>query len=393
MSALVLTTTDAVHDVLVGDIALDRRGAWVAHLELSGDLDLSGPVALTLAGENEGIDADFVGFVRRSKAWNGRTRTVVVGGAGGLMKALPPRDHIAGVVPLTALLVAARIALEAGETLAPASLPALSALSLSRWLRVGPDEDGHGGTALEALDLLTEHLGLVWRVLDDGTIWIGVDAFPDSTANIGETWIDDGDDGRIDCAPPVATPRPGESVLGHPIERVTFRVTGAAARAELLYPVNATPSKPLAPLVYREVHDAQVVAQNPDGTLDLKVDDERIAELRKVPFRAGIPGCTFVIPAGSWVHVAFPAGSPEDVFAYAIDQDAAAVDALALVGDTVVCGWLDVVAPPGGAGGPCVITFINGHGPAPSLTAVFIGGTVTGPGHKYAMGVKGIPSA
>lgn len=361
MSTLVLTTADAVHDVLVGDVTLSLHGQWVAHLELSGDLELSGPVALTLAGENDAADADFVGYIRRSRAWQGRTRAVVVGGAGGLLTVLPPRDHIAGLLPLTALLVALRIADETGETLAPASVPVLAALSLTRWLRAR-------GTALEALDLLCEHLGLTWRTLDDGTIWIGVDAFPAETADIGEAWIDDGDDGRIDCAPPEPALRPGSTVLDHPIERVTYRVTGAGARAELLYPVAPTRSQPLAPLVYREAHGADVLAQNADGTLELKVDDARVAELRAVPFRPGIPGARLVIAAGERVRIRFPDGDPSQVEAFDLDSDQEADKAIVRVGDTGVGGTITAlgVAP----GVPIVFVYTSPSGAVVSSTTV-----------------------
>lgn len=351
MSTLVLTTADAVHDVLEGDITLPLSGPWSAHLELSGDLDLSGPVVLTLAGENDGAAADFVGFIRRSKAWQGRTRTVVVGGAGGLLKVLPPRDHVAGIVPVTAGLIAARIALEAGEAIDAASLLALALIPLSRWHRVE-------GTALAGLQLLAERIGFAWRVLDTGAIWIGLDTFGASDADIGNAFGDDGDDGRVDCAPPVATPRPGTTILDHPIERVTYRVAGTSTRAELLYPVTPTTAQPLAPLVYRETHGADVVAQNSDGTLELKVDDQRIAELRRVPFRPGIPGARLVISAGERVRIRFPDGNPEQVEAFDLDGNPSAVRAIVRVGDSTSSGLLAVAmvagaptftyTPPGG---------------------------------------------
>jgi hypothetical protein len=379
MSTVTLTTAAGSVDVLTGDVTLPTRGAWTAHLEIAGDVELSGAATMTLAGENDAEPETFVGFVRRSKPWQGRTRAVIVGGAGGLLKTIPPRDHLAGVQPVTALLVAQGIATAAGETLADSVAANLAGRFLPRWMRAE-------STALAALDYFTALLGLEWRVLADGTIWIGVDTFPDATADIGETWIDDGDDGRIDCAPPAPTLRPGSTVLGHPIERVTYRVTGSAARAELLYPVAGSPSPAPAPapLVYREVHGCDVVVQNPDGTLDLFVDDQRIAEVRSVPFRVGIPGCKVTIPAGSRVRVCFPDGDPSQLFAFALDQDTAAAVALALVGDRVELGWLSGVA--GSGPGAMPVTFVLS--PTSSPLAVSLTGIITGPGHAYVKGVS-----
>lgn len=344
MATVVLSVDGGAVNVLAAELELVRRGPWMAHLETSGDATFAEglPAVLTLAGEVDGSARTFAGTVRRSLPWQGRTRTVVVGGAGKLRQALPPVDHVgAPSAGVTAALIAQGIASASGETLAPSVASDLEGLSLPRWTRAGADALGFGGSAIEALDALvyalaelTADLRWTWRTLADGTIWIGVDTWPAYAGDIGNAWIDDADDGRIDCAPPVADLLPGVAVLGHRIERVTYRVGGSTARAELLYPVAGDVAGRKVADVYQQSHGATTVTQQADGSLDLICDDPRLGGMRFVPFRCGIPGASVTIPDRSRLRVAFENGSPDGAYCYALDQDSNASRKVARVGDS-----------------------------------------------------------
>lgn len=340
MSTATLTTVAGVLDALEADLILPRAGVWGAHLELPDDLQISGAATLTIAGDNNGASASFVGTVRRALPWRGRTRVVLAGGAGGLMAPLEPREYLAGIKPVRPALVVAHVAAAAGEQLAAGVEDALAGSGLERWTRTA-------GRGVEALDVLADHFGWTWRILADGTLWVGVETWPVSAGDLGEVWSDDGDDGRIDCAPPVASLRPGETVITdapRQLERVTYRVRAGSVRAELLYSVTGDAPPRAAPLVFREAHAGTVVLQNSDGTLELKMDDPRLPGLRSVRFKPGVVGARCTIAAGERVRVVFAEGDPSQPFAAALDMDDSASKGVVRVGDAGVGGSLSAVA-------------------------------------------------
>jgi hypothetical protein len=396
MSSATLTTATLTAECLDLSLPLTRSGLLPAHLILSADAaPLVGQAAtITIAGDDAGTAETFTGTIRRAGLWQGRTRAVFVLGRGGLKAALPPRDHISGATPVTALLVAQGIAEASGETLAADVAANLAGLSLTRWTRAGADALGHGGTGAHALDALVAKIvasgrpSFAWRMLASGALWMGDDAYAVSAADTGNVWIDDDDDGRIDCAPPRANLRPATTINGRAVERVTYRVSGSTSRAEVLYTVAGdVASREVAP-VYAQTHGAEVKTQNANGTLDVMADDPRLSGLRSVLFRVGIPGCKVTIPTGSRVRLAFADADPSQLFAYAIDQDTSAAVALALVGDTVAGGTLAGVC--GAPGAPVVFTYVPAVGLSQvAVPTVTLGGTITGPGHKYVKGVSG----
>lgn len=397
MASVVLDCNGGSVNVLAAELELVRRGAWVALLESSGDatFPVGASATLTIAGEVDGTARTFAGTVRRSGPWQQRTRTVIVGGAGKLRNPLPLRDHVGQAsTGVTAALIAQGIAEASGETLAASVASALEGLTVPRWTRAGADALGFGGTAIDGLDALVAMVAdlsadprWTWRALPDGTIWIGVDTFLAYTGDPGNVWIDDENDGRIDCAPPIADVLPGVSLLGRNVERVIYRITGETVRAEALYPVAGDIAGRRVAEVYQQSHGATSVLQHADGTLDLVCDDARLggtdgSGLRFVPFRCGAPGLLTIVPDGTRVRVAFEDGSPDGAYCYAVNQDASATKPLALQDDAVEIGYLSGTT----SAGPVTFTLVPGPG---DPLAVHLTGTITGPCHAY---IKGTPA-
>ncbi len=359
MSLAVFATPTVTAECLALTLTLPRRGMVPAHVELSADVApaVGEVVTIILASENGAAPQSFTGIVRRRGLWAGRVRVVVPLGAGGLRDTLQSRDHVGGLFPVTALLVAQGIVDAAGETLAESSKALLQTITLPRWTRAGADAIGNGGTAIEALDMLVSRLSLLtskptmtWRMLPDATIWIGEDTYADG-GDTGNVFYDDDDDGRVDCAPPAASLRPGTTVNGRRAERITYRIDGDALRAEVLYDIAGELTANETPDVYRETHAATVALQHADGTVDLNPDDPRLAGngLRSVPFRCGIPGARVVIPVGSRLRMAFADTDPTQPFAFALDQDPTASKAIHRVGDNGVGGAFSAVGVAPGA--------------------------------------------
>ncbi|WP_437591487.1 hypothetical protein [Sorangium sp. So ce1000] len=350
----VISSSLGRHVILSLDLELQLRGVWTATVE-TGDPAPTGAVTLELAAEDGSVDT-FSGVVRPGSGEHaGRSRLWVVGGAGGLASELVARDYTAprGV---GADLVVGRLLADLGEQLDPTV--ELSGLVVERWHRGGL-------TGKQALSLFAERLGLDWRVLASGAVWLGVDSWPAADTLAGFVERVDHDARVIYARPDSARLRPGVTVLGERIHRVRYLLGEGGLRAELGYgqtdreEFRAALEAVLPPRVYREVHAATVIAQQADGTLDLQADDARIGGLSRVPLEVGAPGMRVTVAQGARVRVAFHGGSPERPFAFGLEQDTTASRGVARVGDSADAGklslvltspnvWALVYTPPGG---------------------------------------------
>lgn len=205
------------HGVLEATIVLPLRGNWRADVVAATDgEDLTGSVII----DDSGITYDGTvvrGGVEHTR-WTGR----IIGGAGKLTPVALPRPY--RNVPASVVL--ADIMTELGERLSSESDPVVLAYMLAQWFRFGTGED-----AIE--ELVVEEIGANWRVLRDGSIWVGFDTFPElEVVNVIETrsterklWT-------------VATERtdliPGVTFGGEQITQVTHRITeGEGLRSEV----------------------------------------------------------------------------------------------------------------------------------------------------------------
>lgn len=157
--------TVAVNNVSVmsGTISMPAYGAWHARLKLDAEdaSSLAGQCTISIEG-----GASLIGTAYRSGVFEGRVEAWIVGGANGLSVSLPAKFYDAA----PARTIATDIARESGETLsATADAATLSTLA-PKWMRIA-------GTAGRALSTLTTHLGVTWRMLDDGSIWIGLNTW------------------------------------------------------------------------------------------------------------------------------------------------------------------------------------------------------------------------
>lgn len=392
---------------LTGDsyLRLPGRGNWTAICEMTSFAmpEIGEPATISVlpeARENEPAPTPdtFVGTVRHRRAVPGSETLVVrvVGGAGRLFASLPPADHVAGATVLPAGLVLRKIADAAGERLAPGVEEALDAYLLPRWHRAG------GTSARDAIDILIYDLAastgleIGWRMLADGTIWAGVETWPDASGSFLYT-DQDPDDGVVEFAPSGAPIRPGTTVQGERAVEVFYQFASPKVRARVRHAVLGDPVRVASQAVtdiYRASYGARVEAQRDDGTLDLVCDDARMGELLSVPFRSGAAGMAHTFPAGASgvgarVRLRFQDASPRGAYASDVDQDPNATHAIALVADNVTIGTLAIVAPAGTLGGPCTITFTpTGGTPSVGPTATLTG-VIAGPGHKYVKGVRG----
>ncbi len=150
-------------EVVEGRLSLPRSGVWHGAFMLDA-LDLpAGRIELVIGGQR------FLGSARRSGNSQYGWLVQVVAGAGGLSKEVRAKSYsnVPLRIPLQDILTTA------GERLAPNVAPELLSRTLASWSMVRAP----GATALEHL-LLT--VPATWRMLPGGSLWLGVESWPEN---------------------------------------------------------------------------------------------------------------------------------------------------------------------------------------------------------------------
>jgi hypothetical protein len=170
--------------------------------------------------------------------------------------------------------------------------------------------------ASRALQSICDNQGLIWRVLRDGTVWLGAEEYPVTKSKhvlIDEDWSA----GTIDFAPETPDLLPGVTFRDQQIRYVVHRIRPGFLRSE------ASLSSPgdlldrfLAgirqEIQFSRSYPAEVVAQNADGTLQVMPDDPKTRGkgLNKVPIRTGLPGFKVKVTRGARATIEFENGDP-----------------------------------------------------------------------------------
>ncbi|MDD5245468.1 MAG: hypothetical protein PHU49_15780 [Syntrophorhabdaceae bacterium] len=153
--------------VLKAEITLPKSGPWVAKIEANGDTALSGTVTIDFADGS----MQLVGTVPTGacEAYADRVLARIVGGAAGLQTTVGGKAYRQA----TAGLIIGDLLREAGEMLSTTSSATALATVFPHWVRLQ-------NPAQRELALLIRRLGVGWRVLADGTVWVGTDAWAES---------------------------------------------------------------------------------------------------------------------------------------------------------------------------------------------------------------------
>ncbi len=160
--------TVAGFGVVRGVLAFPRIGAWHADLELD---TLDAPVGAVTIDVSAG-ELVLSGTVSQGGEYQGLARLRIVGGADGLRKAARPRHYVR---PQLRLPLADLIA-GAGEKLSPTVDGSLLGAHLNAWSTLAQPT----GLQIAALVERATPAGTSWRLLEDGTVWLGPEAWPDS---------------------------------------------------------------------------------------------------------------------------------------------------------------------------------------------------------------------
>lgn len=294
-------------------LRLPLYGAWTAEV-VHGD-----PEAIPATGTPAVVTLEsqvFVGtVVRVSNLGDMSWDTLIVGGAGGLARVLPPTQFVGPSVGL----VLQQALFEAGETADPLIDAALLARLLPSWRR--PQR-----TLGRELDAIVQSLGgeTTWRVNPEGQIWIGTDTWSDAQVDDYDVMRWDANAGLITIAAEDPTVLPGQvwPDLGR-IGTVVQLVQAQRTRTDLYVVESGSVQGDRDAGAFDALLGAPdllafwpyiTVSQNADGTLDLRSTDARLPDLSRVPIRFGAPGMSVTVPSGRTVIVGFAGGVETDPY-------------------------------------------------------------------------------
>lgn len=304
------------HPVLEGSITIPRIGVWSACVRVDSAEALSGAVVLSTQEGDQ-----LRGFITRGgNVVDGRVTAWVIGGAGGLGRTLEPRHYRAPLARLPLLDLVREAEEELSDSLSTATQELLRA-PLRAWTR-------DRCTVTQSLKQFTEALGLAWRVLLDGKLWIGRETWPEVQIAGLEVLRDEPALGRVEVAA-VSLPAalvPGVVWSGERVSLVEHQISERRSRTIIHFEREGAESDRLrrtfeaavrAALpfhAYARVYVARVVQQMQDGTLELVFDDSRMPAMSGVPLRLSIPG-SLKIAANARVLVGFENADPQRPYA------------------------------------------------------------------------------
>jgi hypothetical protein len=278
--------------LLSATITLCRRGAWTADIETASTQTLiTGSRATLVFGSQT-----FVGTVHRFTSFGGRGVDVrIIGGNGGISTLLMPAQFYQ---PTARNVLGAALA-SAGETLSSASDLATLAKPLDFWER-------SSRTLGRELDAIADVTGLVWRVFPNGSVWLGSDQWLESGLSTYEVMEHIADAGKMVIAADDPTVLPGQTFEGLRVSMVVHRITEDATRTEIYQESSVDRSMGLLyslirrsqPTDLHAFYPYQVIAQNADGTFELKALDPRMPSLSHVRYEPATPGTLYSIGSG-----------------------------------------------------------------------------------------------
>lgn len=327
MSSLI--TLDG-HDVQKGRLSLGLHGAGWADLEISTDeVPVIGTqMPLTVAG-----GLTWQGTVRYAGEYLQTTQVRLVGGAGGLGASVigAYRGAVLGDV-------LAEIMRASGETQSGTIASSVLSVPLDRWT-LGES------TATRALDELAEAASLRletsigWRVLADGTVWMGAEswatqALPDDHV-ISKRWPDEGRT-LLGCASPSILPGVDLEGVGR-VAGVDHNFTVDAMRSTVWTEEQRDPIDKLAAAVLErlglnytgaprlerlQLARARVDAIASDGsTVDVTPESGRLSPMQKIPLRQ--TAARAKLKTGARVQLAWEGGSSGGIVAQPVGDDGA----------------------------------------------------------------------
>lgn len=302
---------------LSGSLFEHRVGAWRIQAEIDADKVPEGIATVDFYGELQ-----FKGYIQQdhSEAYQRKTVVTVVGGAtGNLNRRSLGARHFRGVSVQTLLR---DIAVTLGETLSDTIPQSVLDHQVPFWGR--PMCLPHN-----ALSEIADEVGASWRVLPDGTIWMGPETWPEVKFPHVEVEWQHGENSIViepDQVPPKV--RPGTKFRGEQVsdvvttwdqssllQSVRFVTAGLRNQGRALADIddNFLAARGTQ-LDFSALYPCKVLSQSSDlNTADVMPDDAKVkgTGLQRVPIKWSIPGIKATLKNGARCMLGWEAADPK----------------------------------------------------------------------------------
>jgi hypothetical protein len=163
-------------DVIEADLQIPRYGVWTVDAVVDSkdatQLQPGAQVALQVNGPNGSLTMKCTPLPSRSAVFLDTIRLRLAAGAAGMSTIAKPAYYSSGKVTD----VVAGLLKTAGETISGTADPTVLAALIQRYTVFGHPV----GIAIAALVRAVTPAGTAWRMLADGTFWMGPESWPDS---------------------------------------------------------------------------------------------------------------------------------------------------------------------------------------------------------------------
>lgn len=306
-------------DVLSGSIIRPLVGAWTADLHLDGTSGFDGGTSVTIQSEN-GYSISGTVDPDRAGVFLDASHVRIIGGAAGMEKIAQPRGYVQPHAFVSDVLNG--ILGDAGETLSDKTDAGLLATNVLAWSVLGTYSAKWNLRAL--LNILAPSMS--WRVLADGTIWIGNESWPTVTATF-DTIDQDPKEGvyLLGIESPFVEPGTNLDGVGN-VNQCVDVIESGKLRTRVYIDLPGEDDRDLASVVagmarqatagidFYGRYECQVVTQSGDlTTVDVSPVGDRnkklLGGLQRVPVRAGT-GIKIKFAPGAHVLLGWDGGNP-----------------------------------------------------------------------------------
>jgi hypothetical protein len=389
--------------VIGGTILMPLVGVWTADLTIDV-IDGSGfaaGTAVTLACADGGFSLSCTVDAERTGDFLNTIHVRLVGGADGMGKTTQARAY--AQPNAFARDVLNGLCADTGESLSTTADATLLSTNLVAWM----------ATPRPAADVIKVLLDIVaptysWRFLADGTLWVGTEAWPASSAQF-ELITQDPVCGWFDLGVDTPAIMPGDSLSGvGNVSRVLHTIDGTSIRSRVWVDLNADRGIPammddqiegrVAKFDYHALYECQVTAQSADlTTVDIQPvppADQTITGTQRVQVRAGA-GITVQFTPGAKVLLGWRDGNPQLPYVTGMTGDSSpqtfkvGAQSIQLAGNTPAArqgdpgdGGMLLFTPNVPPAGAAVLAYIPPPGPypphAPPIVQIPISIKITG---------------
>jgi hypothetical protein len=331
--------------IISGTILRPLVGVWTADLVIdqSDASSFTAGTKVTIKSEN-GYSLSGTVAENRSGAFLDAVYVRVLGGAGGMGKASSARSYVQPGAFVRDVLNG--LCADSGETLSSTVDASFLGTNLTAWSVIGGNLVMRNLRAL--LDIVAPSLS--WRILSDGTLWIGAESWTQVTTDF-QVMHQDPSDGsfHLGIESPFVVPGTSLPDVGN-VGMVQDDIESGSLRSRVWVDIpgsnrgiNAATQQmakqALAGVDYYGTYVCQVVSQSADlSTVDISPVGARnkslVGGLQRVPARY-MTGCKVQVAPGATCLLGWDGGSPEGPFAIIMSGDSA-VSAQILGNDPII---------------------------------------------------------